>query len=420
MEIFKSKLKYTFVCCLLVALSYHLFENKNNQSVEWTFPYFSGAANFERLFDWRISPSDYESVTDLSNKDYREYKHQKTEDLVPYTVNNYGYVLVALSAQKLFPFVGDLRGAIYLQLLIHSIASLLFIIFVFRSSPQIYGFILLYAANPLIIHFVTFPFYYFWLFIPSFVFSLSILRPDWIRYLIIAAVPVFLVVMLIRPTVIFLAGFFFLAALFNVKQTYEKITVVAAFTLFSIGVLWIASGSVGNPWHTMYVGIGAHKNSAGVSSLSDGEGYDFFYRKTGVTISADPVNGNYSRNTVREQYSGVLRERYIEVMKESPGLLVKNALLNTLQVFSVGHIVAKPVLTWVSTFLGALVLLFMLYARQSVWVLAILASAMSFAWYFPPIPAYNFAAYLLIVCGVLAGAEPLVKSKRLRQQILRQ
>lgn len=404
-----SKWNLTLLTIALIALSTFFFSNPNNQGADWTFPYYSGAANFERLFDWQISPSDFEKVKQLAPEEYRHYKHPSTQDVVPNTVNNYGYVLVALTSQTLFPFLGDLQGTILLQLLIHIFAALAMVLWVLKTPIQRYGFILLYAANPLIIYFTTFPFYYFWMFLPSMAFAVLIFRPEWYRWLTYAALPILLFSLLVRPTTLFLAILFFLTAILLSKSKVDKLISISAMGIFGLGVIFISMQSTGSPWHAMYVGIGAYENNVGIKDLGDDRGYEFFYSQTGIVVSTDAVKGNWNDGEVRDLYMDTLKNRYLQILRKKPVLLIRNALFNSLQVFSVGYIVDSTILTWVSTAFGALVVAFLLYTRQFIWILAILASAGGFAWYFPPIPAYNFAAYMLIVFGVLLGSEVLFR-----------
>ena len=98
--------------------------------------------------------------------------------------------------------------------------------------------------------------------------------------------------------------------------------------------------------------------------------------------------------------------RYLQIVSSRPVLVIRNALLSLGQVFSVGYIVKSPFLSLLSSISGFFVLLFLLLRKQFVWVVAILSSALAFFWYFPPIPAYNFAAYLLLVCGLLSALRP--------------
>jgi hypothetical protein len=390
------------LCCAII------FKNPNNQSINWTYPYFSGAANFTRLFDWKISPSDFERANEVAPEDYQYFKHQRTDDLVPNTVNNYGYVLVALVSQALFPFLGDLQGVVLLQLVIHICAAIFMMLWVLQTSLQRYGFLFLYAANPLVIHITTFPFYYFWLFVPSFAFAVLILKPNWRHWFIVLALPILLLSLLIRPTTVFLAVLFFLVAFFLARSTRERYLTAFVSVIFFATVIYIFNLSSGSPWHTMYVGIGAYPNNVGVADIGDHRGYEYFYGQTGIKIDTDAVRGNWNSSETRKHYSNTLKVRYLAIAADNPVLLARNAFVNMLQVFSVGHIVDRPMLSWLSTALGFFVLCFLVYTRQIVWVLAVLASAMSFAWYFPPIPAYNFSAYLLVVVSGLLGLESIV------------
>lgn len=408
-KIIKDTFLYNGILILCVVLSVALFSNKSTMGYNWTFPYFSGAANFEKLFDWKISPSDFENVKKLENsfklKNYIDYKHKKTDDLVPNTVNNYGYVLVAFASQNIFPFLGDLRGVIYFQLIIHIIISLFLINFTLSSPLKKLFFILFYAANPLVVHFTTFPFYYFWMFIPSFFIVVLIMKEKWSSCLVYIAIPILLFSLLIRPTTLFLMIFFFVIAFFFAKSSPLKISVVFAFCLFIIGassVLSLIKPSK-KPWHIMYLGIGAYHNKSGVVGTADSEGYKYFYQKTKTVIKTDAINGNYNDPIVRREYTNTLKSRYFEILREEPLMLLRNALVNTLQVFSIGHIADRPLLNLINTLVGFLVFTFLIYTRQLVWVLAILASAVSFSLYYPPIPAYNFAAYLLLVFAFIGS-----------------
>jgi hypothetical protein len=396
----------------LIALSTTFFANKGIQGINWTFPYFSGAANYERLFDWKISPSDFEQVKTLTLSDYRIYKHQRSTDLIQNFTNNYGYVLIALTSQKLFPYLGDIQGLILLQVLVHVLACLFLVLMILKTPIQRFGFILLYAANPLIIHFVTFPFYYFWLFIPSFCFTILMLKPTWRRYIVIVSPALLLFSLLIRPTTVFLSIMFFLVAFFFLKTIRDKITVIVAFGVFVVILLFIEAKHTGAPWHTAYVGIGAYSNDVGVTSLADEQGFEFFYNKTGILINTDAVHGNYNDQAMRQQYMETLRARYSDIAKEKYGLLIRNALVNLLQVYSIGYITEKPILTWISTGLGAIVFLFLLCTHQWNWAVAIFASASSFVFYYPPIPAYNFAAYMLLVVSGMLGLERVIVKLR--------
>ena len=159
----------------------------------------------------------------------------------------------------------------------------------------------------------------------------------------------------------------------------------------------------------MYVGLGAYPNNVGIDNLDDAQGYNYFESKTGIKIDTNAITGNWNNTEIQNSYQLILKGRYFEIVSENPVLFVKNAIMNLLQVFSVGYIVDRPILTYVNTFLGFIVLVFLIYTKQFFTIIAIFANTISFVWYFPPIPAYNFATYLLLVVGVLFGTEMISK-----------
>lgn len=406
----KNKYLLFFVTIFLNILSILMFKNDNIQSINWTFPYISGAANFDKVFDWKISPSDYKIAKSLTLNEYKNYKHKKTRVLVDNTVNNYGYVFVALISRKLFPFTGDINGIVLFQILTHISISLFLILFVFNNNLERFGFLFLYSINPLIIHFVTFPFYYFWMVIPSFLFIILIKMETWRNALIFIAIPIILFSLLIRPTTIFLVIFFYFTAFFVAKSVLDKFRAILAFLLFTSSFFFISSFFKSNaaPWHTMYVGIGAYSNNLGINKLSDEEGYIYFQNRTGINIDTDPVNGNYSDLGIRQNYLEELKNKYLSISSEHPELILRNALFNFFQVFSIGFIVGKPVLLIPNMIIGLIIIFFLVYTKNFIYLAAIISSACSFFLFFPPIPAYNFSAYLLLTMAILNGIKPFL------------
>ncbi len=60
----------------------------------------------------------------------------------------------------------------------------------------------------------------------------------------------------------------------------------------------------------------------------------------------------------------------------------------------------------VSGVLGIAVLVVLAMRKQWVVILGLCAYAAAYAWYFPPIPAYHFGAYLLLVLGLIMAVCP--------------
>ena len=135
------------------------------QGLNWSFPYFSGAANHRHLFEWRISPSDFESVSRMGAQEYLGYRHQATADSVPNIVNNYGYVLAVYAARHIFPWMGDGNAVVALQLMAH-VVIVLVTLGLLGTDTERAVFFLFYGINPVVLHFVTFPYYYFWTALP--------------------------------------------------------------------------------------------------------------------------------------------------------------------------------------------------------------------------------------------------------------
>jgi hypothetical protein len=414
--IFRKKSILALISVALILLSALIFQNEKNQGFNWTYPYFSGAANFENMFDWQISPTDYENAARLSDQEYRKYKHSKTGDTIKSINNFYGYVLIALVSMKLFPMLGDLNGVILLQIIIHIGISLFFILKLFETRLLQWGFLILYAANPLILHFVTFPIYYFWTCLPGLMLIVVWLKPDWRKILIPLFLPIFLLVLMIRPTMIFLCIYIFAIVIFLSKTRWERIIFSICMLLFFIGFGAIQSQSNRSPWHTLYIGLGAYSNDYGVNSLSDNEAYQLFYNKTGIAISTNAVNGNYNDSTIRSQYDTVLRDRYFQIVTEHPLAIIKNILLNTIKVFSIGYIVDRLWLKWSMLIFGLMVALFLVATQQWVWIIGTLTSSIGYVLYFPPIPAYHFGAYSLLVIGSLSGIQFLIDMKNVKKK----
>jgi len=401
LRLLKNKIFFTLFSVALILLSALVFQNNNNQGINWTFPYFSGAANFERLFEWKISPSEYEVAKKLSDQEYRKYRHNETKETIISISNFYGYVLIAIASRILFPWSGDLNGIILFQIFIHVLTSLFILIKVFENSFQRYSYLFLYAANPLIIYFTTYPSYYFWTSIPSILFLIIFLQPRWRLVSIPLSVPVLLFSFMIRPTTLFLCIFIYLFAIASAAVKRDRWVFFFCLSLFAGGVTLLQGQSIRSPWHTMYVGLGAYSNNFGIDGLSDTNGYLLFHRQTGETIDTNPISGNYNNLVTRKQYDEILMRQYMHIANEYPMSLLRNAVLNTSLAFSIGYIVNKAWVNWSMIFLGLMVITLFVMTRQWVWLFSVLATSLGYTWYYPPIPAYHFGAYLLLVTGLI-------------------
>jgi len=367
------------------------------EGLNWTFPYFSGAANVTWPLDWRISPADYGRVSGMSVSEYLAYRHRSTDVSVPNVVNNYGYVLLVYVARSVFPWMGEGNAIVALQLLVH-VLVVLATLSLLETTMQRAVFFLCFGVNPVVLHVVTFPFYYFWTVIPPFFVALAwyrVGRPEVWAWL--GAILLFLVV-LTRPVTVFVSGLSFVVLYWRTRSKHA----LFAGLLFAGLCIVFRGGSVSPVWHTAFVGIGAYENSEGIE-LSDESAYAHYREATGVAISTNPVTGNLRGVEERSRYYAFLKGRYLAFLGEHPLRLARNAVFNLVQSFGLGFSTKSRALNVVSGVIGVAIGIAVVWTGQWVWGVGILAYSVAFAPYFPPIPAYLFGAYFftsLILAGL--------------------
>jgi hypothetical protein len=403
-----SKPVTLLLAALCIAAAAFALKNNNLQSINWTFPYFSGAANLDGSFEWRISPEDYDKIAKMSVDEHRAHRYAATRETIPNSVNEYGYVLVAWTARHLFPWLGDIQATVLLQVLAHIIFSLFVLGYLLSTRFQKAAFFALYAVNPLVLYIVTFPLYYFWTVLPALCLGIIALKREKVARWIPAVTAVLLFSHSIRPTGLFLSLFVFLLAGWLNKSVRSRLAVAFCFLAFAGGVFLIQQqGAQRSAFHTLYVGVGAYPNPYRVYSLDDEEGYSYYHGKTGTRISTHAIHGNWNDPRIRGDYNEVLKERYVQILKAGPMLLARNAALNTVQAFGVGYDASHGWTRPLTVGAGAFVVALLIFTGQWIWALGILLYAAGFTLYYPPIPAYLFGAYFLIALGVAKGAEKL-------------
>lgn len=395
-------MRFLLWSCLLIASASATFWNPKHMSTSWTFPYFSGAKNSPLFGAWRISPSDYEIVKQLPYGDYDQYKHRRTSDTQPHAVNNTGYIAIAKLAQLCFPFLGDLVAVRIIQVIAHILLCLLILACATTSTIQRLAFLCLYGINPIVIQVVTYPFYYFWACIPS-----AVLLYMWSKTVIrwpIGAVGVALVTLsvAIRPTSVLLAIWAgIMAAVRTLAQKSRPVALIGCtVAVVCIGSCFIVGTSSPNRAaqfaHSRFIGLGAY-GGTNVIDVEDAVGFAEFRRRTGIKIDTNPVSGNWGDPTVSNRYAAVMGEAWWD--NATPSIIVRNAILNLLQSFSVGYPYRSRGFAELSAALGCLTLLALACTGQWRIVIAICANYATFGWFYPPIPNYMFGAYILIAFG---------------------
>ncbi|MCR9191713.1 MAG: hypothetical protein NXI01_03550 [Gammaproteobacteria bacterium] len=345
----------------------------------------------------------------MSNTAHRAYRYQPSTHTVKHAVNEYGYVLIALAARNIFPMLGDLQALVVLQTLVHLFLCLFVLYFLLDSTLQKRLFVVLYAINPLILHITTFPFYYFWTVLPSLALAIIWLKPNKIQIWMPILTPIILLSLFIRPTSIFLAAFIYVLAFMINKKNGSRTMVAGSFICFVIGSFMIFNQPTQRSlFHTIYLGIGAYSNPYNIDKLDDTEGFKYYKKIKGVTISTHPIHGNWKKKTVMQDYNQAIKQRYFEIWQQSPVLLLKNAVLNTIQAFSFGYDTKHFWTRLLSMGLGIFVIGLFYSTQQWVWIVSILLSA-SFTFYFPPVPVYLYGSYLLLTFGFMGALEKIVQ-----------
>lgn len=379
-----------------------VFRNDSLQGINWTFPYFSGAANFETVYDWRISPSEYAKVKAMSTEEHMAYRYAATDDAVPNTFNNYGYVLVALAARTLLPWLGDAQAVVTLQVIVHVATSLL-ILSLLGGWVRRGVFFLAYAVNPLVLHIATYAMYYYWTVLPGVMLAAVWLRGGRAGWWSLPVALVLFLAFIIRPATLFVCLLVFAVLLW--KDRGARVKVGAALVLF-LALSIHAQGQVNtSPWHTVYIGIGAYENPYMPAKPLDGNGYALYKDVTGETVETNAISGLFNDPEKRTRYFRILRDRYLEIAAENPLLLVRNAAYNTLQAFGLGYDVSRPWVRPVSAALGLVMIGLIVVTRQWMWGLGLVAFAGAFTPYFPPVPAYLFGAYLFTALAAAGIAD---------------
>lgn len=378
-----------------------LFWNQGSQTSAWIYPYFSGAANLGLDFAWKIDAAAYPGFAQLPYAGQLGYEFVRGQpgDLTPYSILDRGYVFIVWIAQVLFFWLPSIKAVLWFQVVFH-IVSVLWVLSLLSSTRQRLIFFLAYGVNPLVLHFVTFAYHYYWQVVPALLW-LAYEARDGIRlerriyWMVAVMMTVFLVRQSTLPLSLFMLGYWI----------WKERTVHAWMALLAMLVFVLLVKNPSQPWHTAYVGLGAYPNAGGIE-LSDESGYSRYKELSGTQINTVPPDGNYYDTTVRSAYYDALRKELIGYAAQHPGELARNAFLNTAQSFSLGYVTKSRLLSYLSAAIGVLVALFMAWRGMYLRMAVLLAGVAGFVLYFPPIPAYMFGNYLLLAWVLVHVADP--------------
>lgn len=393
-----------YVIVIFVALK--LMDFNQTTTAMWIAPYLSAAVNFDwSNFSLLVSMDEVKSFSHLTQEQFFSYHFTKTDNLIEYNYLAKGLVIALIFAKKIFFWMGDLKALQYLQYVVHIGISLL-ILNIFKENYKKFLFFFLYAVNPLILYFVNYPYYYFWQVVPSVIFIYWYLKKDISLLMLVVFSVIFSYIYITRPTVLFLIILFYI--LFAFRDSYKKSFI--GFSIFVVLVSIAPKLSIG-PWHTAYVGIGAYQNPYNIK-LDDEEGYKYYKNQTGKIINSS----NVMVEEIKSDYYNVLKQRLIKIVKENPMMFVKHMLLNITESYSVGYKVGNKTLIYLSAFLGLLMMVLLLYTKQYILFLAIGFASGSFTPYFPPIGAYMYGSYILLVVAFIGVVEYFLRKRALNEK----
>jgi hypothetical protein len=388
----------------LVLVACWLFRPERQQAAHWRGTYFSMAANVSVASVMaRQMPVDtaavhqFDALPPAAQRTYR-FQPAPPSHLTNYVAMQTGYGYVCALARRLVPVGGDGAAVVVLQVVVHLALCgwLLALLPLGWANPRWvrWAFTLLYAANPLVIRYVAYDFYYFWQAIPGFLLVLNQLsgreqagRGWWQG-------PLLGLVLATRPST--LLGTLWLSGVYASQRRYRLLLLTATLALLTGWLLYRPVTSA--HWRTIYVGIAAWPNTY-QTSLSDIAMYRLYERKTGIPYRYE---GNDPAQDAR--LAQVLQAEVRSIFQKAPLLFVRNAVLNTVLAFSPGYVVGGGWLNYALAVLGMLVLAGLLWRRQYLYVGAVLAAVGTFTPYYPPIPAYLYGAYLPLVMGILEVA----------------
>ena len=400
---------YLMAACAMIVCAL-LFWNQQSQSPSWIYPFFSGAANLGIDLAWRVDMSAFSDFAGMTYGQQMAYKFHQTDpsNLVAYSVLDKGYVYVIWLAQYLFFWLPQIKAVIWFQIIFHVVTSL-WVLGQLRSRRQQIVFMLVYASNPLVLHFVTFAYLYYWQVIPSLAwFYYEIKGEDRMDRDLYLLLLILATAFLIRQSTVIVSLFILGYAAWQRRKVVAWVVVICFLAFVMI------AKNPSQPWHTVYVGIGAYPNDVGIE-LSDEYGYKLFKDKTGIQIDTTPPNGNYYDKKIRGQYYDVLKKRLTAYAKDHPLQLMRNALLNMAQSFSVGYPVGHLAMSYASAFAGLIVLVVLAMRRMYVAIALIFTGVVGFIGYYPPIPAYMFGSYLLLTLALASlvdkSSTPMGKSR---------
>ena len=398
---FYGKVEF-FVYFIIVVGALFLFKNNTYQIA---LPYYLSASNFY-VFGDSIQYSDREvkkfhrmhdgehSVYNKVKGEYSfsEYGNERESHEVRASMGNtvsYGFIYYVKLAKLLFGKLGDMNSVILMNSILHLTAAF-FLISCFQSLGLRVLALLLYGANPFIIHLATYPFYYYPQIISSLTALLLVMNQSNSR-LVSSALFVFLIsAVFIRPT-LFLVPFFVLWFLFLFYRKKSYLYGILVLLFFTVLVKVVVASDY-SPWFTAYVGLGAYPNEYDIELIDNAA------EKYIEQSQSEHFHLSRSKNEI-------IKDGYLDVVEKDPLYVVFNAFKNTLATFGFGYKTNNMLLVYLSIVSGSITLVVFTYYKLYYLIGLILFQNATYVFYYPPIPAYMAGSYILLIFGWLLVLE---------------
>lgn len=373
------------------------FKNTRMQHPIWVVPYTSGAANWSPGQPWKVALGDDIIYKDKSIEQRWVDVAQPAQDaskLIKFSAHDEGWMWVLWFTRKIFPFLSDLQGVVLLAVILHLVFSTL-ILNRLNLGWQRYLFTFIFICNPITLHLVTFPYYYYWQAFPSLLAIIIWQYRDKVNIWYLPGLALFLALCVaVRPNVVFISLLVLALALYFIRHWVTYLSVV----LFALCFLSIPKVNK-MFWHTVYAGLGAYPNNSGLY-LSDESSYASYKNKTGVTLDTK-LGANYYNLQVRDDYNQFLKKQSVEYIKMHPADSLKNVFLNlSIGVLSPYKPGAAAWIYYVQAFLGLIFFGFLIWLRQWPVIIGLALSLGCIAIIYPPIAAYAVGGLVFTAWGL--------------------
>lgn len=404
----KSKLfKLGILTCVLLTFLLVIpfnYATMDGEYSQWIIPYFSGAVNSEFFGQWQYNNKDEQAFLSASNieKIFWNFNKYDKDDLSSYEYNDIGYLYVVKLAITLFFFLPPILAVMLLQLLVHIGLCCFVLYLLFKNKTKFFLialFLLGYAINPFILYYVTSPFYFSWQIFPSILWIIFIAFPSVRKtyWFIGTTVLIALISFFIRPTTAIPSAVLLFALVYK-KNAWVALFCSIVFCGALIAIFPKISSKL--PWHPIYVGLGAYGGFE-VDSLDDNVSYELFYEKTSHRMKTNIPGESWHNKEIRKEFYKVIKSEISRQVFSKPHLFLRNMAFNILQSFGLGHRPYSLLINLISAFIGLLVIVLLVFTKHHKYLVILFSTVAGYALYFPPIPAYNFAVYILSVFIVI-------------------